>query len=104
MLFHAFNTVGKYVKCILLISKAVELTLSCFTVISEYKQKLEENLKIDQAELQENKGIWETKVKEERDRAQKLISDAVMKYNSMFQHFKLLQVRNPQANETRWQN
>ncbi|ERL95233.1 transcription activator BRG1 [Dendroctonus ponderosae] len=60
-------------------------------VISEYKEKLEENLKIDQAELQENKGIWETKVKEERDRAQKLIGDAQMKYNSMLQHFKLLQ-------------
>ncbi|XP_066154116.1 Golgi integral membrane protein 4-like [Euwallacea fornicatus] len=60
-------------------------------VISDYKLKLEKGLKSEKAEHQQNKNEWEMKVNEEKNRGQKLTKDALLKYNSLNQHYKLLQ-------------
>ncbi|KAL1491497.1 hypothetical protein ABEB36_012086 [Hypothenemus hampei] len=60
-------------------------------VISDYKQKLEKSLKNERAEHQQTKNDWEMKINEEKIRNEKESKDALMKYNSLQQHFKLLQ-------------
>ncbi|XP_066261068.1 Golgi integral membrane protein 4-like [Euwallacea similis] len=62
-------------------------------VISDYKLKLEKSLKSEKAEHQQNKNEWEMKVNEEKNRGQKLTNDALLKYNSLNQHYKLLQTQ-----------
>lgn len=69
-------------------------SLFYYLVISDYKQKLENSLKNEKAEHQQTKDNWEVKINEEKNKGQKLTNDALHKYNSLQQHFNLLQVLN----------
>lgn len=61
---------------------------------SESKHRLELLSKTDKAEHQQVKAKLESKLNEEKLKYQKASDDAALKFNSLQQHYKLLQVKN----------
>lgn len=68
-------------------------------VISDYKQKLEKSLKNEKAEHLHSKNNLEVKINEEKSRSEKLSNDALIKYNSLQQHYSLLQTQHDDFKE-----
>ncbi|XP_050309328.1 cingulin-like [Anthonomus grandis grandis] len=68
-------------------------------VISDYKQKLEKSLKNEKAEHQQSRSNLEIKINEERSKSQKLTNDALIKYSSLQQHYKLLETQHDDFKE-----
>lgn len=62
-------------------------------MISDYKQRLEKSLKTEKTEHQQAKAELESRVNEEKLKHQKATEEATLKFNSLQQHYNLLQVR-----------
>ncbi|KAI4466360.1 hypothetical protein MML48_3g00005337 [Holotrichia oblita] len=60
-------------------------------VISDYKQRLEKSLKTEKTEHQQAKAELESRVNEEKLKHHKATEDATLKFNSLQQHYNLLQ-------------
>lgn len=71
-----------------------------FSVISDYKQRLENSLKSEKAEHQQTKINNEIKANEEKLKSEKIMNEAKNKFNSLQQHFNLLQVFRIQFKQT----
>ncbi|GJQ67389.1 hypothetical protein Trydic_g8269 [Trypoxylus dichotomus] len=60
-------------------------------VISDYKHRLEKSLKSEKTEHQQARAELESRVNEEKLKHQKTSEEATLKFNSLQQHFNLLQ-------------
>lgn len=56
-------------------------------------------MKNEKAEHLQSKNSLEVKINEEKSRGQKLTNDALLKYNSLQQHYKLLQTQHDDFKE-----
>ncbi|XP_060517307.1 rho-associated protein kinase 2-like isoform X2 [Cylas formicarius] len=68
-------------------------------VISDYKQKLEKSLKNEKAEHQYSKKNLEDVINEEKSKSEKVSNDALLKYNSLQQHYNLLKTEHEDFKE-----
>lgn len=65
-----------------------------FPGIIEYKQRLENSLKTEKAEHQQTKANFENRLNEEKNKCDSSSNQSKMKFNSLQQHYNLLQVNN----------
>lgn len=64
-----------------------------FLGITEYKQRLEASLKTEKAEHQKSKSNLENQLNEEKNKCDSDSNQSKMKFNSLQQHYHLLEVR-----------
>lgn len=63
-----------------------------FPGITEYKQILEKSLKTEKEEHHQTKANFESKLNEEKNKCDSNSNQSKMKFNSLQQHYNLLQV------------